>query len=68
MKRRLLLKPLSEATMPVYDYICKDCQNSFELVLTLGEHDKSDIRCPKCESKNVEQNAVAFYAVTSKKS
>jgi putative FmdB family regulatory protein len=68
VKRRLLLKPLSEATMPVYDYICKDCQNSFELVLTLGEHDKSDIRCPKCESKNVEQNAVAFYAVTSKKS
>ena len=54
--------------MPVYDYICTDCQNSFELVLTLGEHDKSDIRCPKCESKNVEQDAVAFYAVTSKKS
>ena len=63
-----MLKPLSEATMPVYDYICKDCQNSFELVLTLGEHDESDIRCPKCESKNVEQDAVAFYAVTSKKS
>jgi putative FmdB family regulatory protein len=54
--------------MPVYDYICKDCQNSFELVLTLGEHDKGDIRCPKCASKNVEQAAVAFYAVTSKKS
>ena len=63
-----MLKPLSEATMPVYDYIFKDCQNSFELVLALGEHDKSDIRCPKCESKNVEQDAVAFYAVTSKKS
>jgi len=47
---------------------CKDCQNSFELILTLGEHDKSDIRCPKCGSKNVEQDAAAFYAVTSKKS
>jgi putative FmdB family regulatory protein len=54
--------------MPVYDYVCKDCQNSFELILTLGEHDKGDIHCSKCESKNVEQNAVAFYAVTSKKS
>jgi putative FmdB family regulatory protein len=63
-----LQQSLREATMPVYDYVCKDCQNSFELVLTLGAHDKGDIRCPKCESKNVEQDAVAFYAVTSKKS
>ena len=31
--------------MPIYDYICHDC---------LGEHDKGDIRCPKCESKNIE--------------
>jgi len=54
--------------MPVYDYVCKGCQNSFELVLTLGEHDKSDIRYPKCDSKNVEQAAVAFSVVTSKKS
>jgi|GEM_PF-230917 putative FmdB family regulatory protein len=54
--------------MPVYDFVCKGSQNSFELVLTLGEHDKSDIRCPKCDSKNVEQAAVAFSVVTSKKS
>ncbi len=33
--------------MPIYDYVCKDCQKSFELVLTLREHDKSDITCPK---------------------
>jgi len=57
-----------EVTMPVYDYVCNDCQKTFELVLTLGEHDKGDIRCPKCGSQNVEQDAVAFYAVTSKKS
>ena len=54
--------------MPIYDYVCKDCQKSFELVLTLREHDKSHITCPKCGSKNIEQDAVAFYAVTSKKS
>src|SRR5664279_2088918 len=61
-------KPLREATMPVYDYVCKDCQNAFEVILALGEHDKGDIPCPKCGSKNVEQAAVAFFAVTSKKS
>ena len=54
--------------MPVYDYVCNDCQKAFELVLTLGEHDKGDIRCPKCGGQNVEQDAVAFNAVTSKKS
>ena len=54
--------------MPVYDYICKECRKSFELVLTLGEHDKNNIKCPKCGSKNVEQDAAVFFAVTSKKS
>jgi len=54
--------------MPVYDYICHDCQKTFELVLTLHEHDEEKIKCPKCGSKNVEQEAAAFYAVTGKKS
>ena len=63
-----MLKSLQEAIMPVYDYVCKDCRNSFELVLTLREHDKGEIACPKCGSKSVEQDTVAFYAVTSKKS
>jgi putative FmdB family regulatory protein len=53
--------------MPVYDYICQDCQKPFELVLTLHEHEK-DIKCPKCGSRNVEQEATAFFAVTGKKS
>jgi putative FmdB family regulatory protein len=54
--------------MPVYDYVCKACKKSFELVLTLSEHDKKNIKCPKCGSKKVEQEVAAFYAVTSKKS
>jgi len=53
--------------MPVYDYVCNDCHKSFELVLTLKEHDDR-IVCPKCGSKNVEQEMAEFFAVTSKKS
>jgi len=53
--------------MPVYDYICHDCNKSFEQILTLQEHEKAVI-CPHCGSKNVEQEAAAFYAVTGKKS
>lgn len=54
--------------MPVYDYLCLDCHKSFETVLSLNEHDRKNPKCPHCGSKNVEQEAAAFFAVTSKKS
>ena len=54
--------------MPVYDYICNACHKTFEEVLTLSEHDHDKVKCPHCGSKNVEQEAAAFFAVTSKKS
>ena len=60
--------PTRGAPMPVYDYICNDCKKSFETVRTLAEHDKERISCPHCGSKNVEQEAAAFFAVTGKKS
>jgi len=54
--------------MPVYDYLCLDCHKPFELVLTLKEHDAEAVKCPKCGSTKVEQEAAQFYAVTGKKS
>ncbi len=54
--------------MPVYDYICLDCHETFELVLSLNEHEHEVSKCPKCGSTNIEQEVAAFFAVTSKKS
>ena len=54
--------------MPIYDYICNDCHKPFEEVLTLAEHENGKAVCPNCGSKNVEQEAAAFFAVTGKKS
>ena len=54
--------------MPSYDYICKACKKSFNMMMTLSEHEKGRIACPKCKSKRVEQQLAAFFAVTSKKS
>jgi len=54
--------------MPVYDYICQDCHRSFELTLTLKTHDTEKVKCPKCGSTNVMQEATEFFAVTGKKS
>jgi putative FmdB family regulatory protein len=56
-----------EVSMPVYDYVCHDCLASFELTLTLKEHE-INVKCPKCGSKHIEQEATAFFAVTGKKS
>jgi putative FmdB family regulatory protein len=60
--------PTGGVYMPVYDYVCNDCHKTFERVLTLHEHDSEQMRCPHCGSQNIEQEAAAFYAVTSKKS
>jgi len=54
--------------MPVYEYLCKDCHKQFELVLTFTEHDQETVSCPKCGSKNIEQEPASFFAVTEKKS
>jgi putative FmdB family regulatory protein len=54
--------------MPTYEYYCKECKKTFDVTLTLTEHEKGHVACPKCKSKKVEQKAAAFFAVTSKKS
>jgi putative FmdB family regulatory protein len=65
---QIALQSSEKVPMTVYDYICNACKKSFETVLTLAEHDKERISCPHCGSKNVEQEAAAFFAVTGKKS
>lgn len=54
--------------MPFYEYICKGCGKEFGLFLTLKEYERGEVKCPACESKNLEQKPAGFYAVTSKKS
>jgi len=54
--------------MPIYEYVCKECNNKFTLVLTITEYEKILPACPKCKSRKVEQLPAAFFAVTSRKS
>jgi putative FmdB family regulatory protein len=54
--------------MPVYEYQCQGCKHQFTVVLSITEHDKLKVECPKCKSKKVEQRLSAFYAKTAKKS
>ena len=54
--------------MPTYDYICKKCGKTFTLVLSLSEHEKKKVHCPKCQSTRVEQQILSCSMITSKKS
>ena len=40
--------------MPVYDYVCNDCHKTFELILTLKEHEvdaKCQVRQQECGAR-----------------
>lgn len=54
--------------MPAYEYECKPCKKTFTVTLTVAEHDKKRIACPKCKGRKVEQQFGSFFAVTFKKS
>jgi putative FmdB family regulatory protein len=54
--------------MPTYDYVCKKCRCKFAVTMTISQHDRKKICCPKCKSRSVEQVWAEFFAVTSKKS
>lgn len=38
--------------MPIYEYVCLDCENQFE---TLVLNSREEVCCPDCESKRVEK-------------
>jgi putative FmdB family regulatory protein len=47
--------------MPIFEYICKDCQHEFEALV----YGKQKAVCPKCESKRLEPQ-LSVFAVSSK--
>ena len=54
--------------MPVYEFLCLDCHKTFTTPLTLLDFEKRKYKCPKCESKKLEEQFTSVSVVTSKKS
>lgn len=54
--------------MPVYEYRCLDCHETFENTEHIEEHESSRPACPQCGSGNVEQVFTPFFARTARKS
>ncbi|HXH24788.1 MAG TPA: zinc ribbon domain-containing protein [Vicinamibacterales bacterium] len=53
--------------MPVYEYICRDCQKQFELTRPMSEA-HAGVQCPSCGSSHVDRTYSQVFAKTSKKS
>jgi putative FmdB family regulatory protein len=54
--------------MPTYDYLCLSCGKKFSAHMTIGNHDKHKVKCPKCGSRKLQQRVEQFVAITAKKS
>jgi putative FmdB family regulatory protein len=47
--------------MPIFEYVCKECQHEFEALV----YGKYKAACPKCESKKL-QAKLSVFAVSAK--
>ncbi len=54
--------------MPTYEYECQTCNKKFIKILSISEHGKGKIACPKCKSAKVKQRISTFTTKTSRKS
>jgi putative FmdB family regulatory protein len=54
--------------MPVYEFKCLDCGNTFTLPLSVRDFEHKEYECPSCKKKNLEEQFTSVSVVTSKKS
>ncbi|MEJ2088725.1 MAG: zinc ribbon domain-containing protein [Gammaproteobacteria bacterium] len=52
----------------IYAFRCRKCGETFELSESLAEHTKHKEKCPKCGSKDVQQQFGGVQVKTAKKS
>ena len=49
--------------MPIFEYLCRDCENRFE---TLVNRSSAKPKCPACASAKLEQQYSAFAVGSAK--
>jgi len=54
--------------MPLYEFQCKNCNETFTKKISISEMEKTKVKCPKCDSENVKKKISNFFSITSKKS
>jgi putative FmdB family regulatory protein len=54
--------------MPRYEFLCEKCKKPFELIMTISEREKAQVKCPTCKSTKIVPQFSGFMAQTGKKS
>ena len=47
--------------MPIYEYVCIDCKEEFELIRPMGAADEPQT-CTQCGGEHVKRKLAMFYA------
>ena len=53
--------------MPLYEYRCKTCESTFEVLQSLNESD-DELACPQCDSSDTAKVFAPFASLGSAKS
>ncbi len=48
--------------MPIYEFVCEDCEHEFE-ALVRNREEVDDLRCPKCNSPRLKRLMSATGAI-----
>ena len=54
--------------MPIYEYSCDKCRREVNVTLSISEHDKAKVACPRCGSTALRPLVSTFFSQTSRKS
>lgn len=54
--------------VPTYIYRCESCDETFERIESMVEHEAAKPPCPNCGSQKVSRMPAPFMAITGKKS
>ncbi len=54
--------------MPIYDYICLDCHQRFDVFMSYSEYGARPVACSRCQSKNVRRRVPRVRVAKSEES
>jgi putative FmdB family regulatory protein len=49
--------------MPIYEYVCLDCKNEFEIIRTMSQSD-SPLACESCGGERVKRKLAVIHAMS----
>jgi putative FmdB family regulatory protein len=51
---------MGKAIMPIFEYICRDCQHQFETIVTTSK----TVNCPACQGRQLDKQHSVFAVST----